>query len=73
VHLIQQNENGPCPLIAIANILALRGNITLETKSDRIGVDDVVQKIGHYIKIQNVHYTSLHLNGCSQLTNTLTM
>jgi len=51
VNIILQNENGPCPLIAIGNILALRGNITLDGgKNGRISVSDISQKIANYLK-----------------------
>jgi len=51
VNIILQNENGPCPLIAIGNILALRANITLDGgKNGRISVSDICQKISNYLK-----------------------
>mmetsp|Transcript_12255 Transcript_12255/g.16948 ORF Transcript_12255/g.16948 Transcript_12255/m.16948 type:complete len:453 (+) Transcript_12255:2008-3366(+) len=50
--IVLQNENGPCPLIAIANILALRGWLTLESKNDRVTVDKLVSLIGDFIKSQ---------------------
>lgn len=31
LHIILQNENGPCPLIAIGNVLALRGDIMIDS------------------------------------------
>jgi len=52
-NIMQQNENGPCPLIAIANILALRGCITIDGKHDRIMVESVVERISKYLKTQN--------------------
>jgi len=51
VNIILQNQNGPCPLIAIGNILALRGNITFDGgRSGRISVSDLCQKIASYLK-----------------------
>lgn len=38
IPVLLQDVNGPCPLIAIANILLLRGNITLPQ-----GVGEVAQ------------------------------
>ena len=32
-HILMQNENGPCPLIAIANVLSLRREINLIEES----------------------------------------
>jgi hypothetical protein len=45
-----QNENGPCPLIAISNVLAVRGDIKLESKNDRISVGTLVEKITEYLQ-----------------------
>jgi hypothetical protein len=51
VNILLQNENGPCPLIAIANTLALRNLITIdEGKNHRIHVDDVISKISNYLR-----------------------
>ena len=50
VSIMQQNENGPCPLIAIANILALRGCIIIDGKDNRITVNNVVSKIVSYLR-----------------------
>ena len=36
--ILLQNENGPCPLIAAANVLLLRGRMTLDPKCLRNGV-----------------------------------
>ncbi|KAH3760314.1 DUF544 family protein [Pelomyxa schiedti] len=38
-HIILQNENGPCPLIAICNCLLVRGEITLQPRE---GVSQIV-------------------------------
>jgi len=53
VTIMLQNENGPCPLIAISNILALKGAIVIEGKNHRASVKDVVEKITEYIKKQH--------------------
>jgi len=50
--ILLQNENGPCPLIAMANILALRGHISLEAPKQRISVDEVVKRIVSFMKQQ---------------------
>jgi len=34
LNVILQNENGPCPLISISNVLALRGDITINPSGD---------------------------------------
>ena len=32
--ILMQNENGPCPLIAIANVLSLRGDFEIPCSSE---------------------------------------
>eukprot|EP00562_Extubocellulus_spinifer_P000218 CAMPEP_0178476862 /NCGR_PEP_ID=MMETSP0696-20121128/3841_1 /TAXON_ID=265572 /ORGANISM="Extubocellulus spinifer, Strain CCMP396" /LENGTH=613 /DNA_ID=CAMNT_0020104169 /DNA_START=163 /DNA_END=2004 /DNA_ORIENTATION=+ len=44
-HILLQNKNGPCPLLAAANALLLRGVITLPGRcisAGQISIDDVV-------------------------------
>jgi len=44
-HILLQNKNGPCPLLAAANALLLRGTITLPGRcisAGEIGIDDVI-------------------------------
>ena len=36
VPVVMQSENGPCPLLAIANVLLLRGNITLPAGASEV-------------------------------------
>jgi hypothetical protein len=50
--IVLQNENGPCPLIAIANVLALRNELTLEGKNDRISVDEICTKLMNMLRKQ---------------------
>jgi hypothetical protein len=38
VKVVMQNENGPCPLLAIANVLSLRNELNL-----RAGAREVTQ------------------------------
>lgn len=47
VSMVMQNENGPCPLIALSNILSLRGLVTLT--GSRIAQDELVSAIGELI------------------------
>jgi hypothetical protein len=44
--IIMQNENGPCPLIAIANILLLRKQIEFQTGLEFISGDKLVEYLG---------------------------
>eukprot|EP00760_Papus_ankaliazontas_P019052 PhM_4_TR17854/c1_g1_i1/m.14110 len=40
--IVQQNENGPCPMIAIANILTLRGSISWPAGTFALTVDEIL-------------------------------
>lgn len=51
VPIVCQNENGPCPLLAIVNILSLRNQIKLPARAEHI---DQVQ--GHLIPPRSVHF-----------------
>ncbi|PNF28410.1 Ubiquitin carboxyl-terminal hydrolase MINDY-1 [Cryptotermes secundus] len=51
--IVTQNENGPCPLIAISNILLLRGKIILPTVMEIITAKQLMEYIGDMI-LQNV-------------------
>jgi hypothetical protein len=51
--IVTQNENGPCPLIAISNILLLRGKIILSSAMEIITAKQLMDYIGHMI-LQNV-------------------
>jgi len=60
VHILLQNDNGPCPFIAISNILSLRGSISLldgANNQQRIQVKTVVEKIMQYLSTQNLNAT----------------
>lgn len=49
VRIILQNENGPCPLLAIANILLLRNAIHLQETIYEISEQDLLTIIAGYI------------------------
>jgi hypothetical protein len=51
--IVTQNENGPCPLIAISNILLLRGKIILPTVMEIVTAKQLMEYIGDMI-LQNV-------------------
>jgi len=51
--IVTQNENGPCPLIAISNILLLRGKIILPSAMEIITAKELMDYIGDMI-LQNV-------------------
>lgn len=42
-----QNENGPCPLLAICNALLLRGNIKIHPDIGRVSSDDLVAMVAN--------------------------
>jgi len=44
-----QNENGPCPLLAIANILLLQGAVTIHPDCAHISSEDLLQHISDYL------------------------
>jgi hypothetical protein len=47
VPIILQNENGPCPLIAIGNVLLLRGHITLPSGCMEIKTEEIVSLLAN--------------------------
>lgn len=58
-HILLQNQNGPCPLIAVCNCLLLRNDIQLPDMSIRhniVSIDDVVNTLANH---------ALHRHGTS--------
>jgi len=49
LNILLQNQNGPCPFIAISNVLALRESIRVEEKRNRISVSQVVSLIENFL------------------------
>ncbi|XP_077500753.1 ubiquitin carboxyl-terminal hydrolase MINDY-2-like isoform X2 [Amblyomma americanum] len=47
--IITQNENGPCPLIAIINVLTLKGLIKLPQTLDVVTVEQLMEHLGDCI------------------------
>lgn len=47
--IICQNENGPCPLIAIANVLLLRGDMAFSSDLAIISLDSLVEQVGNQV------------------------
>lgn len=50
--IITQNENGPCPLIAIMNVLVLKGKVNLPPMIEMITADQLMEYLGDCI-LQN--------------------
>jgi hypothetical protein len=65
-HILLQNENGPCPLLAAANCLLLRGSIHLPPECVRNGVaslDNVCNVLAdHALLLMDQQEHSFHLN-----------
>ena len=49
IQIVTQNENGPCPLLAIANVLVLSKRITLPPMQECITASQLMEYIGDYI------------------------
>ncbi|KAJ1638874.1 hypothetical protein T492DRAFT_1120692, partial [Pavlovales sp. CCMP2436] len=53
VPILAQNENGPCPLLAIANVLLLRGSIEIHPDRPQVGYEELVALVGDYLLVAN--------------------
>ena len=53
VPIITQNSNGPCPMLAIANILLLRGKMELQDGCELVSSEQLIERLGMitFIKI----------------------
>jgi hypothetical protein len=65
--IVTQNENGPCPLIAISNILLLRGKIVLPSLMEIITAKQLMEYIGDMIlqnvpKVSDILYTIIEIS-----------
>lgn len=49
VAVILQNENGPCPLIGIGNVLALRGDISVEDEGNVVPLETLMERLSGYL------------------------
>ncbi|KAJ9580585.1 hypothetical protein L9F63_024236, partial [Diploptera punctata] len=68
IPIVTQNENGPCPLIAISNVLLLRGKIFLPQLIEMITAEQLVEYIGDAI-ISSVPKKLLVVSCISRLLN----
>eukprot|EP00923_Selenidium_pygospionis_P055646 GHVN01096900.1.p1 GENE.GHVN01096900.1~~GHVN01096900.1.p1 ORF type:complete len:448 (+),score=35.28 GHVN01096900.1:790-2133(+) len=48
-----QNQNGPCPLLAIANVLLLRGHLCLDHTLKVVPLSQIISKTGSLITSRN--------------------
>lgn len=49
ISIVCQNENGPCPLIAIANVLLLRGDVNLSPDLSFVTLAALVDMVGNQV------------------------
>ncbi|CAI5448911.1 unnamed protein product [Caenorhabditis angaria] len=49
--IVTQNSNGPCPLLALINVLVLKGKIQLDTTEPQIGNEELVQILSNVLLI----------------------
>lgn len=71
-HILLQNENGPCPLLAAANVLLLRGVMELrrtDISNTYISTENVLQLLANHALSTN--QTSDHHWHMEELLNTL--
>uniref|UniRef100_T1J1K6 Ubiquitin carboxyl-terminal hydrolase n=1 Tax=Strigamia maritima TaxID=126957 RepID=T1J1K6_STRMM len=61
--IITQNENGPCPLIAIMNLLILKGRVQLPSMIEMITAEQLVEYLGDTI----FHYAPKNISEDTQL------
>eukprot|EP01111_Echinosteliopsis_oligospora_P010256 TRINITY_DN315_c0_g2_i2.p1 TRINITY_DN315_c0_g2~~TRINITY_DN315_c0_g2_i2.p1 ORF type:complete len:423 (-),score=117.17 TRINITY_DN315_c0_g2_i2:17-1285(-) len=53
VPIVLQNLNGPCPLLAITNILLLRGHISIHEDKSFVSPDELLSLVGDFILHSN--------------------
>ena len=49
VPIVTQNQNGPCPLIAIINVLLLSGKITLDSAAEVVTSSQLMGYLGDIV------------------------
>eukprot|EP00980_Cylindrotheca_fusiformis_P009989 scaffold2212_cov143-Cylindrotheca_fusiformis.AAC.7 len=72
-HILLQNENGPCPLLAAANVLLLKGSISLPSNTISAGVvtiDQLVNVLAEKI-LTNTSASDHHIQEVMQVFPTL--
>jgi len=51
VPILCQNENGPCPLLAIANVLLLSGRTTIHEDKSALNLEELQELVAHEVLI----------------------
>ena len=57
--IVLQNTNGPCPLLAVANILLLRGDITIHEDKSVVDAEELLGRVGEFlldVKVVSFHF-----------------
>jgi hypothetical protein len=49
VPIAMQNVNGPCPLLAVANVLSLRGHFTIHEDKSVVTADELLAAVSDYL------------------------
>ncbi|KAJ3023709.1 Ubiquitin carboxyl-terminal hydrolase MINDY-1 [Thoreauomyces humboldtii] len=49
LRIITQNRNGPCPLLALSNVLLLRGDVTLPYQREHVDYEHLVELVGEWV------------------------
>lgn len=52
--ILMQNENGPCPLLAIANVLQLRGELKIHPDRSEVTFSELATLLGERMLEQNM-------------------
>lgn len=53
VPILMQNENGPCPLLAICNILLLQGQLHIHTDYSEVPSEKLLQDVANRVLESN--------------------
>ncbi|KAJ1560062.1 Ubiquitin carboxyl-terminal hydrolase MINDY-1 [Cladochytrium tenue] len=71
VQIITQNENGPCPLLALCNVLLLRGSISLPLDWGVVEYSHLVDLLGDYLLARASPGISTGASGGEHVANQL--
>ena len=61
VPIITQNENGPCPLLALINVLLLQNRVVLPARTEIISAGQLMAHLGDCV-LQNVPGEDVHVS-----------
>ncbi|CAN0036063.1 unnamed protein product [Scytosiphon promiscuus] len=62
VPILCQNENGPCPLLAIANVLLLQSNISIHPDLSEISFNELTQLVAGFLLDSNPPHQDMRIN-----------